>query len=105
MLSTSCGQTGRIYRPSRCSCLVSEPLSGHTPYLILGPLCVSHFKRSPTVVAEIELRQIPVKMVALAVLIDALHAPLEHKSCGAVRCKKAGAPRLFGQTADTSDLA
>ena len=53
---------------------VSDPLADYTGEKVIGTLLVCHL---PLVIAEIELRQIAVKMPLEAMLVHAFHAPLK----------------------------
>lgn len=57
---------------------VHQPLATDPGERIDGSLRVVDFKGGAVVVPEVELRQIPVKMLASAVLVDAIHAAFEH---------------------------
>src|SRR5579885_149466 len=69
---------GLRQRSSSTSRLIGEPLADHALQQAFGALGIVHAKRDAVVVAEIKLRQIAVQMIVAAMLIDALHAALEH---------------------------
>ncbi len=58
--------------------MVSQPLADDTLKQLVGTLVIFHAERNAIVVAEVELRKVAVQVVMGAVLIDALHAALEH---------------------------
>ena len=60
------------------SLIIGQPLSGRAPDRIAGPLTVGDAERRAAVVAEIEFRQITVKVSLAAMLVNAEHAALEH---------------------------
>jgi hypothetical protein len=67
------------YGLSVTSLPVGKPLSDHALQSAFGPLYVIAAKPNAVSITEIELRKIPMQMLFLAVLVDALHAALEDR--------------------------
>jgi len=65
-------------RHPRRSLLVRQPLARDTPQPFNGPCAVVVAVLDPVGVAEVELCQIAVQVLLLAVLVHAFHAPLEY---------------------------
>src|SRR4051812_4199719 len=59
-------------------CLIGEPLPDDAPQCVERPRRIIHAELHSVVLPEIELRHVAVQVLRLAVLIDTLHAALEH---------------------------
>ena len=59
--------------------LISEPFPYHSTKEFFGPLSVINASGDALAIAEIKLCQIAVKVIFLAMLIDALHATFEDR--------------------------
>jgi hypothetical protein len=64
----------RALRPSSTSRLISKALSYDTLQELTGALPVLNSESGAIVVAEVELRQVAVQMLAAAMLVNAVHA-------------------------------
>ena len=58
--------------------LVGEPFADEPPQRILGPLLIANAQPHSVVVSEIELCNVPIKVLFAAMLVDTLHAALGH---------------------------
>ncbi len=76
---------------------ISEALANDTNQSNLGPGYVVNAKANPVIIAEVEFADVAVQMGLRAVLVDALHAALEHavKAFNGV-CVNVAAHILFG---------
>ena len=59
------------------SCLIGQATPNDALKQTFGAFAIVDLQRSPIVIPEIELREIAVKMLLGAMLVDALHAALK----------------------------
>jgi hypothetical protein len=74
---------------------IGQTLAGETAKGLAATLPIIAAVRDPVVVAELELRDIPMQMLLGAMLIDALHAALEDREAAFNRVGMNAATAIF----------